>query len=66
LIDMSERDLIQSFGTRVEYPLVLMEYEVLKISLQGIVKQIANEKYKDRRDKLKAIRDELKQLIEAV
>jgi hypothetical protein len=63
---MSERDLIQSFGTRVEYPLVLMEYEVLKISLQGIVKQIANEKYKDRRDKLKAIRDELKQLIEAV
>jgi hypothetical protein len=63
---MSERDLIQSFGTRVEYPLVLMEYEVLKISLHGIVKQIANEKYKDRRDKLKAIRDELKQLIEAV
>ncbi len=60
---MEERDLIQLFGCRVRAPFVQMDIQALQVPYDGICKQIVNERYPDRKKKLKEIRKEIKLLI---
>lgn len=60
---MSERELTQHFGTRVEAPFKPVSLTTLKSCVAGIQKQMFNERYPDRKKLLRSIKKDIQQLI---
>jgi hypothetical protein len=60
---MSERELTQHFGTRVEARFKPISLHVLQQSVNGITKEILRERYPDRKKQLKRIKKEIEGLI---
>ncbi len=63
---IQEHEVVQSFANRVEAQFIVPKAEDLKLSVKGITKQIANEKYPARKKMLKQIRTEIQTIIDSL